>query len=128
MASPTVHLHSCLLSLAIDAKECRDVATANVVGAYLLADMNDFVMVKVTSESVDMMCRVRPEYKKHVIMEKSGKVLYLRLTKALYGCMQSALLWYNTFKEALLKMGFVLNSYNPCVANKVIQGHQCTIC
>ena len=70
MASPTVHLHSLLLSLAIDARECRDVATADVVGAYLLADMNDVVIVKVTGQSVDMMCEVRPEYKQYIAKEK----------------------------------------------------------
>ena len=42
--------------------------------------------------------------------------------------MQSALLWYNTFKNALVKMGFTLNPYNPCIANQVIHGRQCTIC
>ena len=30
--------------------------------------------------------------------------------------------------EFLLDQGFVLNRYNPCVANKNINGHQCTIC
>ena len=128
VASPTVQLHSLLLSLAIDARERRDIATADVVGAYLLVDMNDFVIVKVTGEAIDMMCKVRPEYKKFVTGVNKNRVLYLRLTKALYGCMQSALLWYNTFKEALVKMGFSLNPYDPCVANRTIHGRQCTIC
>ena len=53
--------------------------------------------------------------------------LYMRLNKALYGCMQSALLWYQMFKEKLEKMGFVVNEYDPCVANKEVRGKQCTI-
>ena len=28
----------------------------------------------------------------------------------------------------LVNMGFILNKYDPCVANKVIDGNQCTIC
>ena len=51
----------------------------------------------------------------------------MRLTKALYGYMQSAIIWYETFKGCLEGMGFKINHYNPCVANKVIGGNQCTI-
>jgi hypothetical protein len=53
----------------------------------------------------------------------------VELLKALYGCMKSALLWYNLFTTALKNLGFELNPpYNLCVANKTINGTQCTIC
>ena len=39
--SPTVSVDALMLSLMIDAKEDRDVATADVAGAYLKADMDD---------------------------------------------------------------------------------------
>ena len=54
-------------------------------------------------------------------------MLYLRLLKALYGCIKSALLWYELFSSTLKDMGFVLNPYNECVANKIINSKQCTI-
>ena len=54
-------------------------------------------------------------------------MLYMQLNKALYGCMQSSLLWYETFTKHLMKLGFTLNHYDPCVANRMINGHQCTI-
>jgi hypothetical protein len=38
-----------------------------------------------------------------------------------------ALLWYNLFYGHLQKLGFVLKPYNSCVANRVIEGKQCTI-
>ena len=38
--------------LIIDAKEERDVATADVAGDYLLADFYDHVIVKLEGESV----------------------------------------------------------------------------
>jgi hypothetical protein len=47
-ASPTVSM----LSIVIDAHEGWDVATANVAGAYLKVDMDDFVVMKFTSKSV----------------------------------------------------------------------------
>jgi len=58
---------------------------------------------------------------------RGEKVLYLRLLKALYGCMKSALLWYELFMGTLQKMGFELNPYDPCVANKIVNGKPCTI-
>jgi hypothetical protein len=61
------------------------------------------------------------------VIENGRKVLYVRLIKALYGCVKSALLWYDLFKNELVDMGFELNPYNPCVANCDIEGKQCTI-
>jgi hypothetical protein len=37
------------------------------------------------------------------------------------------LLWYELFANTLQKLGFKINPYDKCVANKVINGHQCTI-
>ena len=37
------------------------------------------------------------------------------------------LLLYNLFSDTLQKIGFILNPYNICVANKSINGKQCTI-
>jgi hypothetical protein len=73
------------------------------------------------------MCDVCKEYKKLVCYKHGRKVLYLRLLKALYGCVQSALLWYELFAGTLKDMGFVLNPYNTCIANMDIKGKQCTI-
>jgi hypothetical protein len=47
-ASPTVSTDALMLSIMIDAHEGRDVATADVAGAYLKADMDDFVIMKFT--------------------------------------------------------------------------------
>ena len=123
-ASPTIHLESLIVSLLIDAKENRDVAICDVVGAYLLAKMDDLVYVKLTGKAVDVLCVANPKYIKFVSYEKGKKVIYLRLKRALYGCIQSALIWYNTFTEKLSKDGCVLNKYDPCVANKQINGKQ----
>ena len=73
------------------------------------------------------MCKANAKYKKVVSYENGRKVLYMKLLKALYGCMQSALLWYKTFKLCLEEDGFKLNKCVPCVANKVVNGKQCTV-
>jgi Reverse transcriptase (RNA-dependent DNA polymerase) len=126
-ASPTISTDALMLSLIIDAVEGRDVATADVVGAYLLADMDDFVSIKLTGDAVDIMCKANSKYESFVMVENGKRVLYLHLLKALYGCVKSALLWYELFTSTLQEMGFKLNPYDPCVANKMINGKQCTI-
>ena len=74
--------------------------TANVAGAYYLkTKMIDRVIVKVKGTSADIMCQVNPGFETYLTMEgRRQKALYMKLNKALYGCMQSALLWYCTFK------------------------------
>ena len=50
VASPTTALESLLITLLIDALEERDVATADVIGAYLNVYMEDFVIVKLVGD------------------------------------------------------------------------------
>ena len=118
-----------MISLAIDAHEGRKVSTADVEGAYLHADMDEKVIMMLDGEMVDYMIAVNPEYKKFVHTTKTcRRILYVQFLKALYGCMQSALLWFKLFTSTLKDMGFDINPYNTCVANKVINGKQCTVC
>ena len=53
--------------------------------------------------------------------------MYVRLPNALYGIMKAALLFYLRFVKDLTSVGFELNPYDPCVANKILQGTQMTI-
>jgi hypothetical protein len=126
-ASPTISTDALLISLIVDAHEQRDVAVADVVAAYLKADMNDYTLLKFMGESVDIMCKMNPKHEEYVTNESGKKVLYVQLLKALYGCVVSALLWYELFSGHLKEMGFEINPYDSCIANKVINGKQCTI-
>jgi hypothetical protein len=127
--SPTVSMEALTTSLVIDAHEKRAVAIFDVPGAYLNADMpdNKFVILKLEGKFVDIMCGVNPEYLRDVRLENGKKVLYLRILKALYGCIESALLWYSLYVSTLKGMGFVINPYGRCVANAMIDGKQCTV-
>ena len=126
-SSPTATPESVLLTALIEAVEDRRVAVADVTGAYLNVDMDDFVLIQLLGDDVDMMCNANPTYAEFMTYEKGRKTLFLQLKKALYGCMKSALLWYRLFRNMLQDLGFVLNPYNPCVANSQIKGSQCTI-
>ena len=41
--------------------------------------------------------------------------------------LQAALLWYKKLRKDLEEIGYVFNSYDPCVANKMINGKQMTV-
>ena len=127
-ASPTVSKDAFFLTSIIDAVEGRAVAVTDIKGAYLNADMKDVVIMKITGREVDLFCEIDSTLKEFVTIEKEQKVLYVQLDKALYGCVQSALLWYEHYSTTLEGMGFTLNPYDMCVANATIDGKQCTIC
>jgi hypothetical protein len=51
----------------------------------------------------------------------------VELLKALYGTLRAALLFWKLLSGKLVKWGFTINPYDWCVANKMIDGKQCTI-
>jgi len=86
-----------------------------------------FAILKIKGEFVDIMREVNPMYKDDVRYENGKKVLYVQILRALYGMIESALLWYNMYTEVLHKEGFEINVYDRCVTNKFINGKRCTI-
>ena len=133
-ASPTAMLESIMLTLAIDAKEHRDVMTADVPNAFIQTDMpeveedEDRVFMKITGVLVDMLVELMLEvYGPYVVFEDGEKVIYVEVLKAIYGMLQAALLWYKQFRADLEAIGFQFNKYDPCVANKMVEGKQHTV-
>lgn len=64
-ASPTVTNEAGLMfTLLVNAMEQQDVATADVARAFLKAPMDDFVLVKLMDEEVDLLCRTNNKYSK----------------------------------------------------------------
>jgi hypothetical protein len=76
------------------------------------------------------MVKVAPEvYRKYVFVNKKGEtVLYVKLLNALYGILKAALLFYKKLTKDLFGIGFKLNLYDTCVANKIVNGKQMTLC
>jgi hypothetical protein len=127
-AAPTVALESVFITSTIDVKESRKVVTIDIPGAFLHADNEDYVIMKMVGTLAELMVKTNPKlYRQYVILEKGKSVLYLRLQKALYGMMKSALLFYRKLVSELREMGFEINPYDPCVANKMVNGTQMTI-
>ena len=129
-ASPTVSIEALFTTLVIAGHEGRQVISFDVPGAFLQADMPDdkLVLLRLTGEFVIFMCEINPEFIPHVRTDKRGrKILYMKVIRAIYGCIQAALQWYILFKTTLEKEGFELNPYDLCVANKIVEGKQCTV-
>jgi len=118
-----------MLSCTIDAKENRYVIVADIPGALLHADMEDNIHMLLEGTVTEIIIKLDPTtYKKHMWYNKHGKaMLYVQLKKALYGTLQAALLFWKLLSETLQEWGFTLNPYDKCIANKIIQGKQCTI-
>ena len=128
-SSPTATTKSVQLTLLIGAIEERIVAVCDISGAFLQAYMDDLVLVMFEDKMVDLLVETEPKYKECVYVKPNGKkVLYVQLRKAMYGCLKAARLWWEELSEYLVEvMGFKLNQYNCCVANKMIKNDQCTI-
>ncbi|KAI2491042.1 Reverse transcriptase (RNA-dependent DNA polymerase) [Fragilaria crotonensis] len=127
-SSPTVAIESVMLSCAIDARERRDVATVDLPGAFMQADMEDTVHMKLEGKMAELLVRCDPKlYRKYIQIENGKEVLYVQLEKALYGTLKAALLFWRRLSAQLIKWGFELNPYDSCVANKIIDESQCTI-
>ena len=62
-------MESLLMSLIIDAREDRNIATADVVRVYLLTTMEDYVLLRLTGDTVNMMCQINIKYLSYVTQE-----------------------------------------------------------
>ena len=77
---------------------------------------------------VDFLLETDPAiYQPHVTYQNGEKILYCVALKAIYGMLTSALLFYKQWRNDLLSQEYKMNPYDPCVANKVINGKQQTI-
>ena len=116
---------STLTIAAIAASENRVVTVADVGGAYLNALMTEEVLMTLSQFLSSRLVKLRPEYKK--FLSENG-TLTVKLLKALYGCVQSAKLWFETIRDILLSLGFIQNCADSCVFNCIEKdGSQTTI-
>ena len=130
--SPTASLELVLLTSTIDAAEERDVSVINIPNAFIqtrIKDYKDKVVLRIQGKLADLLIKTAPEiYPKQItINRKGGTVLYVRALNEIYGIMKAALLFYYKFVGDLMTIGFELNPYDPCVANKTISGKQLTL-
>jgi hypothetical protein len=77
-----------------------------------------------------MLLKIAPDvYGPYMTTDKKGvKQIIVQSQNAIYGTMVASLLYYNKFCKTLKRHGFKINPYDPCVANRTVNGKQHTIC
>ena len=84
-------------------------------------------IMKLCRRVIRMLCQIDTTYKEYVVMENGQEVIYVHITKAFYGLLLSVLQFYKKLSMDLIKQGYKINPYNPCVANKIIDETQHTV-
>jgi hypothetical protein len=130
--SPTVATEAVLFSCIIDAEEGRDIAVVDITNAFVqtrVENEKDMAFIKMRGVLVDIMVEIAPDVCKPYVSrdKKEMKQLLVQFQNALYGTMVASLLYYRKFVTSLTDVGFIINPYDPCVANKIIEGKQMTI-
>jgi hypothetical protein len=84
------------LTALIEALEERDVACFHIPGAFLHAETDEDVIMLLKGRLAELMVMVEPSlYRKYVTTSSLGEpMLYVKMHKALYGMLRSALLFY----------------------------------
>ena len=85
------------------------------------------ILLRIIDEFVDTMCEVNPEYKRYVLYENGKKFIHVKVPRAIYRCIESAMLCYNVYVNTLKYLGFSINTYDRRMAQKIIYVNQCTI-
>ena len=126
--SPTITTEALFLTCLTDAIENRHVVTCDVPGAFMHSDIDELVHLKLEGEIAELLVKVERTYVEFISKENGKTVIYMELSKALYGTLQAALLFWKNLSDFLIKdQGFEVNPYDWCVVNKYINGKQCTI-
>lgn len=96
----------------------------DIASAYLNADITEHeVLMKIDPIAAAILVSLNPEHMENMLPDGS---IIVSLNKALYGCVESARLWYDLLSASLMKIGYVANPSDPCVFNKTADGIQIT--
>ena len=125
--SPTVSTEAVFITAIVDAMEKREVAVVDIPGAFMQVIMDKDVYMRITGLMVDLLIEIDKSYKQFVVYERGGKVIYVEFLRALYGTLRAARLFWEKLTSVVKSWGFEINPYDSCVANKTINGHQCTL-
>ena len=101
--------------------ERRHVVTIDIEGGYLHGVMSSEVYMEISGQCLDILIYSYSDiYTKHVYRYR----VYVKLSRALYGTIEAAKIWYGTSK--LRKEVFTQYAYDNCVFNKVYNNNQLT--
>ena len=89
---------------------------------------NKLLLLKLQGNKVvNMIYEINSEHIPNLRYEKEVKVLYLKSIRIIYRCIKAELQYFKLFTEKLKEQGYILNTYDKCVANKDINCKQYNI-
>ena len=128
-SAPTCSITGTLARIAIAQAEEEEVVVTDISCAYLNArmpktDPDKIVIMRINALITSMLVKSDPSMAEFI--GKDGSLL-VELDRALYGCVESARLWYDELSTTLIKDGYIFNDCDPCIFNKTVGGTQITI-
>jgi hypothetical protein len=130
-SSPTAASEAIITTGVIDAKQRRDVMTLDIPNAFVQTEIaldGDKIIMKIRGQLIDILLEICPGvYDAYVVNEGRHKILYVRMLRALYGMLVSSILYYKKFRKDIEAIGFEVNPYDICVANRTVYGKQQTV-
>ncbi len=112
-ASPTANLNTLFLVVAAAAKKSLHISACDIKAAYLNADLDEPVYMKLNREMSDC---IRAHFDKNISnMHSEDREIIVRLKKSLYGLKQSGKNWYKLLKSVLVEFGLVSSEFDPCL-------------
>ena len=132
-SSPTASQEAITTTCVIDAHEDRDVMSVDIPNAFIQTLIpeakqgKERVTMKITGLLIQYMLELDPTYRQYIVYENGRRVIYVVVLRAIYGQLEASLLWYKKLRADLEGQGFVFNPYDPCIANRMVNGSQQTI-
>ena len=128
-SSPTATTSGLAIVLMLAAERGCHCVTADVGCAYLNAampkgDAEKLVFIKIAADIASTLIKVDPSMEAYV---RADGTLIVELNQALYGCVESAQLWYTELTDTLKALGFRMNDTDPCILNRTDNGIQITV-
>ena len=129
--SPTTSLATVMLTCMIDAFERRDVATVDIPGLFLQNTMpkgEDDVYSILDGRMAKLLANIAPEtYQEYIHQRRREACIYCHVNVAIYVTLKAALLYWKKLSSSLKQRDYIINIFDWCIANKDINGTQCTI-
>ena len=126
LSSPTASMESLLAIIAIAAIQRRKIDSIDITGAYLECTLppKDDVHMELDPTVAMLLRELDPAAATYATVKGANIV---KLERALYGCVQSARLWYKKLRDTLVSIGFIVNNYDLCVFNKMVYDVQVSV-
>ena len=112
LSSSTVKYESIMLLFLIISCKYPYRAFADIVGAYLHAFMKKLIYMKFKKYESSILCELDKSLTKYI--DDDG-CLNVQLIKALYGCIESARLFFDLLSGIFIKYGFKQHPLDDCV-------------